>query len=814
MAAMAALEEEAGKASAEALARLALEDEDTSVRQRAEEEVANLDDRPREIALAVLHHQLGHPSRWIRAYALLTRLANLGIVARDSRHSLYERLRLTFAAHRAAVRDRDLTWSREDRRDFYRKAAFWSVGFALLSAILVSFLVAAKMSSASPWSVVVLFAVALIFSPIVARTACGASQPSDRYLHRVPGWLAEILASAMGALPALALIVALLLAAWIAVSDVDWWTATLAGPGLLLYGGLIVASIRTATASSSVLLRRSWWSTLVGAIIGWGAGLAATTSILCLLKWALDPAPESHLDKVVDLAAVFWLLTLPWTAAVAAALARLERDNAPPTRLRYRPILVMSSFLGGLLTIACWTAYFWPREPMLIPAAARESEPYQLPGPGILDQVPARLPFGVKFRQKVWAFTERRDAPSLDLRVCQEGRPAGLGASGSLIEVVLDPGIYELEIVEASDVEGADRGLHCFRPNLLHELFDVARRLARLEELFGDADQSVDPRFYRLGARPAKSYRVDVKLNSDPDFAITGKIPDLLLAGEIDRAFADFEDIEKRHQLKRSEKVRLLDLLCRVTSLRSLIGDLAPEDSGKLLETCDQAVELSGKNAVVRDSRGLAYLATGNVERAKPDLQEFARWTADSLEGDQRQRWLEVLDADDVSGSVVSQPDSESLLRASRSRSVGDLTRELAERRVREGANLLAAEIQSLLADDAAEASSDDAFEQAFSRFELAAEMIPALRSDSQFWRFLCRRGALLGPENTQAAIGTCQALPLTERDWLSELRQLLDSTPERLREWRRKALEEPSPKVPELDFDALRTPPSTETRP
>ncbi|MEE8524674.1 MAG: hypothetical protein V3T72_12140 [Thermoanaerobaculia bacterium] len=516
MAAMAALDAKTGAASAAALARSALEDEDESVRGRAESVIAGLGGEPLEIALANLHQALGKPSTRLRAYALLTRLGNHGVAARGTSHSLGERLRLAFAAHRAAVLDRDRIWSPEDRRALHQRAVFWSVGFTLVGAVLGSFLIATKANTASAWSIVVLFAAALVMSPLVARAACSAAQPGDRYLHRIAGWLAEVLGTGVGVLPALAIVDVLLLVSWPAIGDVEGMTVALAGLGLLAYGWLIVIAIRTATASSAVVLRRSWWSTLAGTFAGWGAGVATATGVLYLSRRLL--ASAQHGVDLVDLAAGFWLLALPLSAAVAAALARLERDTAPPDQLRWKPLLVLPSLLGGVLLIGCWTWLFLPRAQF---ALAGEELPIAAPREasrvlsGTFRRLPALLPFEIEFPQQVKASETGKMASAIILRVCQD-RLMRTEADGPLIED-LDPGVYQLEIAERPQDRG--RALRCFRPNLFDELFDLARRLARYEELLGTAGDENDARFYALGARSTAAFTVELTLNSDPSRA-------------------------------------------------------------------------------------------------------------------------------------------------------------------------------------------------------------------------------------------------------------------------------------------------------
>jgi hypothetical protein len=128
--------------------------------------------------------------------------------------------------------------------------------------------------------------------------------------------------------------------------------------------------------------------------------------------------------------------------------------------------------------------------------------------------------------------------------------------------------------------------------------------------------------------------------------------------------------------------------------------------------------------------------------------------------------------------------------------------------------------------------------DEAFGAFELAATMIPALRRDATFWRYVCRRGALVAPArpetieacdtavgleggsaearesralarvesgDVKGAIEDLQASPEDRRRWIEALRERGGLPPKFLRELRLKANESWSPPtVPAVDLGIL----------
>ena len=65
----------------------------------------------------------------------------------------------------------------------------------------------------------------------------------------------------------------------------------------------------------------------------------------------------------------------------------------------------------------------------------------------------------------------------------------------------------------------------------------------------------------------------------------------------------------------------------------------------EVMFACKKAVELAPKDGGIRDSRGLAWALTGNIEGAIKDFKAFVDWTNDTQARSQRQRWIDALRA-------------------------------------------------------------------------------------------------------------------------------------------------------------------------
>ncbi|MEM9219916.1 MAG: tetratricopeptide repeat protein [Cyanobacteria bacterium P01_F01_bin.150] len=65
----------------------------------------------------------------------------------------------------------------------------------------------------------------------------------------------------------------------------------------------------------------------------------------------------------------------------------------------------------------------------------------------------------------------------------------------------------------------------------------------------------------------------------------------------------------------------------------------------KVLNACENAVDLNAEDGNIRDSRGLARALTGDVEGAIADFQFFIEQTNDEEERSLRQQWIKSLNA-------------------------------------------------------------------------------------------------------------------------------------------------------------------------
>lgn len=480
------------------LARLALTDQDEAVRRRAEQAIARLDPEARAAALTEIDEALaknaqGSRDRRLAAHALLTRLRNQGIPLPRSHRAPLERLRLAMTARRAVAHQEPVAWSR---------AYPWCLAFAFLGALMVSFLVALKTTTASFGLPLVIITVVLLISLLLARTAITGAQPGDRYLDRVPGWIAEILGSGLAALPVFSVSIVILLLIWPPLVETSGSTVMLIGFGLLAWGWFFIAAIRAATLSSAILFSRSWGSTLFGAAAGWGAGITAANILLFL---AIRSTAEEA-EEIVTLATVFWLLALPIAAGVAATFARLERGARPPARWRFKILLTIPSLLGGLLLLSSW---FWLFGSYTAQPSSCQALLPEIPAScvGIFDRLPARLRFQVDFGQKI--SIAKPDTADLIVRLWQNDQQIFSEGDRALplIETELANGGYLLEIMDASEATTVSTWPRTpSRGTLADPLFAVAKRLAEVA-----TDDSYD-----LRARRVEPFELELILNSKP----------------------------------------------------------------------------------------------------------------------------------------------------------------------------------------------------------------------------------------------------------------------------------------------------------
>jgi WD40 repeat protein len=72
-------------------------------------------------------------------------------------------------------------------------------------------------------------------------------------------------------------------------------------------------------------------------------------------------------------------------------------------------------------------------------------------------------------------------------------------------------------------------------------------------------------------------------------------------------------------------------------------GTLAGQGK-RVMSFCQQAVDMDQDNGMIRDSRGLARMCTGETAGAREDFHAFVAWTKNTLERDERQKWIAALD--------------------------------------------------------------------------------------------------------------------------------------------------------------------------
>lgn len=782
------------------LAHLALSDPDPEVRREAERAIARLAPAARADALAQLDRALDDDRR-IAAHELLTRLRGRGVTLPASRRSLLSRLDLAFSVRRARVHDGEGLWAR---------AYPWCLGFALFAAIVMSFLVALKSEAASFTVPLVILALVLVFSPLIARTACTGAQPGDRYLDRAAGWLAEITGSGLTALPVFAIGAVLLLSIWPPIEETPGSVLMLVGLGLLGWGWVFVAAIRVATLSSAVFFSRSWWSTAVGGVAGWGAGVAAASLLLYLVLRIDETVAEVRLST---LGAAFWILAVPIAAGIAAAFARVERDAARPGKWSFRVLLALPAVLGVMLFLSSWGRWFSPRPPPSDPCPeATLAEPARCDQ--TFEKLPAILPLQVDFRQRVSFLKPRQGTSDLTLRLWQDERQIFPAGDQPLIEIELAEGAYLLEVVDYATAQAAAQAPR--RRGLVDRFFTVAMDLSGLA--------TEDP--YGLWAREVEELEIEITLNSDPATAIAARVLELLETGRVAPAFTLFED----HPALAATP-ELMDQICRLASLQGLLQvqrqkpadghQPSGHDGATLSEVCEGAILSTRGNGAVHDSRGLARLLIGDATRAREDFEIFVRWSADPYEKKQRGEWIAALSDPAVDPTTMLPAETlNELLEKSRGRDLERWTRSSAQTHLNDAVEALKKELCKPLAarsatvfrrsgallpaaEEARASSLPEAFVAARKAFEWAATMVPALGDDPALWRYLCVRGALLERQGAAAVRRACGELSGAEA-WIDEL-PAAELGPADLR--RRQQLcrdMTPPPSVPEIDFSAV----------
>ena len=77
--------------------------------------------------------------------------------------------------------------------------------------------------------------------------------------------------------------------------------------------------------------------------------------------------------------------------------------------------------------------------------------------------------------------------------------------------------------------------------------------------------------------------------------------------------------------------------LCRFGSLH--------KHAAEVMFACEKAVTLAPKDGEIRDSRGLARALTGKTKGAIQDFQAFREWTKNGWQKEQRQKWIDALQA-------------------------------------------------------------------------------------------------------------------------------------------------------------------------
>ena len=109
----------------------------------------------------------------------------------------------------------------------------------------------------------------------------------------------------------------------------------------------------------------------------------------------------------------------------------------------------------------------------------------------------------------------------------------------------------------------------------------------------------------------------------------------LIKGGKFKEAIDSYKQAEKIDPTQIS--ARNWDTLCWNGSLYKQASDV--------MFACEKAVDLSPKDGLVFDSRGLARALTGDIEGAIADFQVYVEWTSNEKNKAQRQEWIKALQA-------------------------------------------------------------------------------------------------------------------------------------------------------------------------
>ncbi len=590
-----------------------------------------------------------------RALALLVKLRNQHIEVEWTQRSFRDQLDLAVSSRTRPP----LPKLRVVVRTLIAAAGSSILGTVVLVVALVGFKIPVSISA-----LLILAFTGFVLATLFAGAAPWRTTTTRSYLDRTAGAVVEIFGTmANSLLPAAALVVIVMLV-WLQDSQASATEIALlvlvAMVGIQIYIGAI--RLGDMLCAAAFPKRPFFRERLPRSAIGWASGTAFLSLLFLGLRWPEGAAA----DESVTFAAGIGLLLLPAGISVAWTVSLMppEKPAVSPSFRRYAAGAVVV-LLVAIPFLLVWIYYHpyrtAPSAPEGIPFHAPQTEEWSHA------RVPASERFSVRFTQKIDSRIvpeSERSPVEFALRLYREGEANLLihaVAPPSIEGQVLEPGAYVLE----ANVRGRQRPATRFS----NELFAVARLLARL-----DSPDRPD----LVPGQTVAPYRIELKLNADPEFAMITRVQQSLAAGRIEEAVGVLRRAE--NLLDGFEpSLDLLDQTCRLSALRGLLnrtaatGRSAPrrpsnapltvtEDA--LHKFCDAAVERSADNPAANDSRALARILTGDRRGAIEDLERFITWYGEAEASERRRQWIQRLRTDRPPGQFFA---------------VGELARLLAE---------------------------------------------------------------------------------------------------------------------------------------
>ncbi len=594
----------ARRASQRLLAKLALSDEDASVRARAQDEIQRLGAGGRDAMLYCVETltQDSDPTTR-RANLVLNKLKSLGVATPRPSGSYLERWRS------ASRLRRKLAAAEQDPWFHVRMARFGLFG-GLTAACLMAFLLSYLHPPISLAVYVTVFATTSVLAPIATVWLNQSACPVTSFFDRSMASAVEIARFAFSPLSILfSLVLALGVSGlWSFAGGASRTRALALSASVLICFLVILMAVRLGGFLVELAVRRPFpWLPLPG-LQSLATGLFAGGALTVYLWLVVRIWPRTD---VASLAAWIWLTVLPVFFASGYGLARLQ-TRAIHLSILGRSVTAAVGIVVIVVLIGVGTGAL-SGVPIAVEGQPRDIEVW-------FDAVPDSLWFQVGFPQFVAARLEleERSPPSV-LRLLQDGQVL---AEGEEFEVELDPGRYRLEAIEpGAPAESISRDQMAAHWTTIARL---ARKVLPPDKEMVLAETAVRVN-YTLNSQPKKATR-DAYLNLGWDQLEAGLVAEALLA--LERA-ADFDPVLRR-------SAAFWEQACWFSSVQGL------SVSDKVLEICERATRTAPELASAWQSLALARGLTDDLDGALEALLEIEELEADHVPQTVRD-WLEKL---------------------------------------------------------------------------------------------------------------------------------------------------------------------------